>query len=131
MVSKKKDENNSVKSTKKVTAPVAEEVATFVPRVEIDLGSSPYGVSGREGMLESTEVYDEADIASALEQGLIAQALANHRHKVAPEKHPDFDGVHCVDCEVQIPQGRLQLGKVRCVDCQSELEHINKINGRR
>ena len=129
MVSKRKEEKSTVKSAKKVATP---EVATVItPVLSVDLSPAAYGVSGREGLLESTEVYDEADIASAIEQGLIAQALANHRHKVAPEKHPDFDGVHCVECEVPIPEGRLQLGKVRCVDCQTELEHINKINGRR
>lgn len=39
-----------------------------------------------------------------------------------PQTHPDFDGVHCVDCDVDIPAGRLALHKVRCVDCQSALE---------
>jgi RNA polymerase-binding transcription factor DksA len=87
---------------------------------------SPYGISGKEGALDSTEVYDEAEIASALEAGFIAQALEHHRAKVAPEKHPDFDGSHCVDCDVEIPIERLNLGKVRCVDCQVALEKLNR-----
>jgi RNA polymerase-binding transcription factor DksA len=89
-----------------------------------------YGISGREGALEPNEVYDEADIASALEAGFIAQALQRHKEKVAPEKHPDFDGEHCLDCDVEIPLVRLEMGKIRCVDCQSELEKSKKFLGK-
>jgi RNA polymerase-binding transcription factor DksA len=81
--------------------------------------------------INSTEVYDEGDIASALELGFIAQALKKHKEKVAPEKHPDFDGIHCVKCWEDIPQVRLDMGKVRCVHCQAELERTNKLYGRR
>ena len=119
-------------SNKKVVEPKQEEIQSV--KVVVDSSShdedTNYGISGREGMLESNEVYDEADIASAVERGLIAQALANHRQKIAPETHPDFDGEHCVDCDILIPEGRLKLFKVRCVDCQSELEKYNKIHGR-
>jgi len=77
----------------------------------------------------STEVYDEAEIASALEIGFIAHALEMHKAKVAPEKHPDFDGEHCVDCEDEIPEVRLTMGKVRCVHCQEFLEKKGKLRG--
>lgn len=36
----------------------------------------------------------------------------------APEHHPDFDGLHCIECDDDIPDGRLALGKIRCVYCQ-------------
>jgi RNA polymerase-binding transcription factor DksA len=81
--------------------------------------------------INSTEVYDEGDIASALELGFIAQALKKHKEKVAPERHPDFDGVHCIQCWEDIPQVRLDLGKIRCVHCQAALEKTNKLYGRR
>ena len=84
-----------------------------------------------ENNLDSSEVYDEGDIASAIELGFIAQALERHKEKMAPEKHPDFDGTHCVDCWVDIHPVRLGMGKVRCKDCQEELEKINKLHGRR
>jgi RNA polymerase-binding transcription factor DksA len=44
--------------------------------------------------------------------------------KSNPEVDPRFDGKHCVEegCEAEIPHARIQLGKVRCIDCQSELE---------
>ena len=60
-------------------------------------------------------------------------AFKNHALKVAPEQHPDFDGTHCVDCEVEIQPQRLLLGRVRCIDCQEYLARVEKmrlINGR-
>jgi RNA polymerase-binding transcription factor DksA len=77
------------------------------------------------------DIRDEADIASALEMDFIAKALADHKSKVAPESHPDFDGKHCIDCGVDIPLIRLNMGKIRCVDCQSELELRNKLKGKK
>lgn len=71
---------------------------------------------------DDTEVYDEGDIASALERGFIAQALERHKEKMKPESHPDFDGTHCLDCDVEIPKLRLEMGKIRCVDCQTLIE---------
>lgn len=76
------------------------------------------------------EVYDEADIASALEMGFIAHALEAHKSKVAKETHPDFDGESCIDCGDEIPQLRLNMGRIRCVHCQEALERKNKLHGR-
>ncbi len=76
------------------------------------------------------EVYDEGDIASALELGFIAQALEAHKAKVAPESHPDFDGESCLDCGDTIPEVRLNMGKIRCVYCQEALEKKNKLHGK-
>lgn len=81
--------------------------------------------------IDYDDVYDEADIASALEMGFIAKALADHKTKVAPESHPDFDGEHCIDCDAEIPEVRLNMGRIRCVECQSELELRNKLKGRK
>ena len=67
---------------------------------------------------------DPCDIAGETIEACQAEAERRARGKSAPESHPDFDGVHCVEdeCGVAIPAGRLNLGKVRCVDCQSLLE---------
>lgn len=50
------------------------------------------------------------------------------RQHAKPEQHPDFDGKHCVepDCEVEIPDERLAMGKVRCVPCASRIEQKNR-----
>lgn len=68
------------------------------------------------------EVYDEADQASMFQMAETEKALAEIRNRVAPETHPDFDGKTCVECGEKIPKARLNLGKVRCVHCQSALE---------
>jgi RNA polymerase-binding transcription factor DksA len=62
--------------------------------------------------------------AAKLEEQERASALAKNQKELAPQTHPDFDGVHCVesDCGEPIPQARLALGKIRCVDCQSRRE---------
>jgi DNA-directed RNA polymerase subunit RPC12/RpoP len=46
-----------------------------------------------------------------------------------PQTHPDFDGVHCVDCDVEIPAKRLAWGRVRCTECESRLELKKKTTG--
>lgn len=80
-----------------------------------------------EDRFDNTEVYDEGDIASALERGYINQALQKHKEKLAPETHPDFDGESCVSCGGEIPLLRLNMGKVRCVHCQEKLEKTKKM----
>lgn len=49
---------------------------------------------------------------------LIQQASA----RTLPESHPHFDGAHCVECDMPIPRARLDLGKIRCVPCQTTKE---------
>lgn len=108
-----KKENTSTKEVKELIKPDYTEPSYGSEEIDYD------------------DVYDEADIASALEMGFIAKALADHKNKVAPEQHPDFDGEHCIDCDTDIPEVRLKMGKIRCVDCQAELELRNKLNGRK
>jgi RNA polymerase-binding transcription factor DksA len=65
---------------------------------------------------------DDYDVASEVELAQREKAIAETRARNAPETHPDFDGTHCVDCDDEIPEQRLFLGKVRCVVCQGRLE---------
>ncbi len=65
---------------------------------------------------------DPCDIAGETIEACQAEAERRARGKSAPETHPDFDGVHCLDCDDEIPAARLKLGKIRCVPCQSLLE---------
>ena len=76
---------------------------------------------------------DVLDRASQLEEQQRAARTNEIRQAAAPETHPDFDGVHCVEdgCGVEIPEARRALGKVRCVDCQQLLEDRRKLIGRR
>ena len=75
----------------------------------------------------SNDVLDEGDQASAYQMRENAIALARAKEAMAPETHPDFDGECCVDCGDDIPQARLDMGKVRCVICQGKLERKSKL----
>lgn len=66
------------------------------------------------------------EMADRLAEAEREAGITRARKRIAPETHPDFDGTHCVECEVDIPAARLALGKVRCVDCQLLLERGRK-----
>ncbi len=83
-----------------------------------------------EDQSDGCEVYDEVDQANLIQMAQTEQMLASIRQRVAPEKHPDFNGSDCVDCGDVIPKPRLAMGKVRCVSCQTEREERQKQFGR-
>lgn len=73
---------------------------------------------------------DIVDIASSVEMANTAAAIANFSSlATAPESHPDFDGLHCVECGNEIPEQRLKNGRVRCTYCQSAIERNSAIYG--
>lgn len=74
------------------------------------------------GFLDRDEVYDETEFAQHMEQVQTNEAVKNAVAKARPEYHPEFDGVHCIECDEEIPQARLKLQKIRCIHCQSEIE---------
>lgn len=76
---------------------------------------------------DQLDVFDEADIASNLEMQNIQSLIKKNKQMVAPETHPDFDGESCVDCGDDIPQLRLDMGRVRCVYCQEKIERKSKL----
>lgn len=67
----------------------------------------------------------QLEMAEELENLQRTVSISTASRAAAPERHPDFDGTHCVDCSGDIPDGRLALGKVRCVYCQTALEKRN------
>ncbi len=73
---------------------------------------------------------DPIDEAAALAASLTDGAIAAARRANAPESHPDFDGESCLECGDTIPEQRLALGKIRCVHCQTKLEHKQKQQAR-
>lgn len=70
---------------------------------------------------------DESDRASLIEAAFTEESIEMARKAIAPETHPEFDGIHCVECGEEIPDVRLRLGKVRCVECQREIEWRHKL----
>ena len=64
----------------------------------------------------------DLELADSIAQAQRDNGILFAQLAVRPEKHPEFDGLHCVDCEVSIPAPRLAMGRVRCVECQEDLE---------
>ena len=65
---------------------------------------------------------EHADIAAAFQARLNSDAETRQRGKSAPETHPDFNGLNCVDCGEVVHPVRLAAGRVRCTECQDFLE---------
>lgn len=67
--------------------------------------------------------------AAQLEEQVRERGIKRAQLAVLPEKdlryangdliYPEFDGTACIACGDDIPEGRLALGKVRCVICQT------------
>lgn len=64
-------------------------------------------------------LFELAAKAEQEQREIAARAVAEMNR---PQAHPDFDGTHCVNCEDDIPHGRLAMGKVYCTACQTELD---------
>ena len=77
---------------------------------------------------------DLIDQASQTESRMRENDVALARAKAAPEQVQEKDkyGVlywpvtECVDCDNEIPAGRLALAKVRCIICQGAKEKRDK-----
>lgn len=68
---------------------------------------------------------DDLDRAQELTTLLNDAYVGNARALAKPEQVPDAAGVYPQpDCECgeAIPAGRLALGKIRCINCQRDLE---------
>lgn len=69
---------------------------------------------------------DEIDRANHLAEIANESAVADARRVAGPEQEQNADGtwptLECVECGEPIELGRLQLGRVRCFECQNEIE---------
>jgi RNA polymerase-binding transcription factor DksA len=76
------------------------------------------------GYVNRSRNTDQLDFAAELQDEFNKRGVEEVRKALEAEQHPGFDGVHCVedDCGTAIPQARLAMGKVRCVDCQTRKE---------
>jgi len=89
-------------------------------------------------MIEDQErMADPIDIASDGELRNTQEHIRRQRLLAAPEQvqQSDANGVlywpitECNDCGEDIEPARLQMGKVRCVGCQTEKERRKKLYG--
>lgn len=62
---------------------------------------------------------DVSDIATQTEAKLLHGELALAASRAWPKAPGDFDGLHCVECDNEIPAKRLENGYFVCVSCQS------------
>lgn len=69
---------------------------------------------------------DDLDSAAELTQQRTDDAVREARFQARPQQVVNPDGSwpqpDCDDCGNEIPAGRLALGKIRCVYCQSRRE---------
>ena len=77
---------------------------------------------------------DILDQASNVTLASTANQIAHLSHLAAPEQERDAEGnwqvTECLDCGRDIEEGRLNLGKVRCLRCQETLEKKRRGNFR-
>jgi RNA polymerase-binding transcription factor DksA len=73
---------------------------------------------------DTERAIDVIDQGSQTERLFLDASLKKQLGKSAPQKDERFDGVHCVeeDCGVEIAKERVELGRVRCIDCQRLIE---------
>lgn len=74
---------------------------------------------------------DELDRAAHLTEMQNEAAVEEARWKARPEQERNPDGTWptevCVDCGDDIEPARLEMGKIRCFRCQSNLERNRKL----
>lgn len=77
---------------------------------------------------------DILDQASNVTLASTANQIAHLSYLAAPEQERDAEGnwqvTECLDCGEEIEEGRLNLGKVRCLRCQETLEKKRRGNFR-
>lgn len=81
-------------------------------------------------MTEYEKSADVLESASHLQDQLNLAGRRAAEAAMAPQTHPDFDGVHCLDCEVDMPQVRLAYRRIRCTACQVAADKLAKLRGR-
>ncbi len=63
---------------------------------------------------------DEGEVASRLEDMAREDSIRKARKAQAVPAH--FDGIHCTECDEEIPAERLAIGAHTDIDCQRAIE---------
>lgn len=78
---------------------------------------------------ESFDATDPLDVAGRVERMEREYNISKaRRNKPEQEQNPDgsWPVTECVECEVELPQLRIEMGRVRCVDCQTLKEKTGR-----
>lgn len=77
-----------------------------------------------------TKYIEQIDQANQIVEEFTASHIHRIQQKNKPEQTQNPDGTwphnECIDCGDPIPEGRLALGKIRCIDCQELKEKYEK-----
>ncbi len=73
---------------------------------------------------------DPIDQAAQLSEMYTDIAVNAQRQKCVPQQVQDADGnwpvTECADCGLDIEPGRIEMGRIRCLACQTTLESKEK-----
>ena len=72
----------------------------------------------------------QLELADALVESERERSIARSRSQLQPQTSDNFDGKNCIDCPSEIPQARIQMGRIRCVECQTMIERRSKLFAR-
>lgn len=90
------------------------------------------GVSDDDGRSILAGEGDDIDKANLLAQMFTDSSVEIARAKSKPEQVVGTDGefhiTECVECGEFIGEARLQMGKIRCIDCQRQLEYRRRLH---
>lgn len=96
------------------------------PRVYFPSQDTAVDEGAHPGHLPNDEVLDESEQAQMLQLQEQARISLVARELNKPERDPNFDGVHCIDCDEEIPQVRLNHGFIKCVFCKEASENASR-----
>ncbi len=80
-----------------------------------------------------TDLIDDLDRAAALTQAHNEACVTAIQAQNKPQQERNPDGTwpvkYCVSCGDDIPDARLEMGKIRCVLCQAKDEQQRRMYG--
>lgn len=99
------------------------DASSHLPKVTIPSEGLSVDEGAHPGPLRNDEVLDEGEQAQLLQLQEQARISLLARELNKPEYSPDFDGVHCIDCDDELPLVRIKHGYIRCVFCKEIIEN--------
>ena len=74
---------------------------------------------------------DDLEMAAHLQDQLNAEGRYACQRANAPQSAPGVKQTTCVACGEDLPPVRIEYKRIRCAVCQTEVERLTKLTGRR